>query len=281
MIEILSSGFYTSIQDLGRFDYTHFGVPISGAMDQNLSCLANLLVGNKPEEAVVEMTLLGPKVKFQHTETIAVCAPKANAFINNKLISINRQIKINPGDILEVKNIQSRAYLAIAGGIDSEFKLGSQSQYDCITNHHKLIKGDQILIQKKTKPFHKHNASINYNFSLYDTNKIEVYILPEYQRLSSNKKVFLTTKLFKISEQSNRMAYQLEEKIPNTLKGITSVPVMPGTVQLTPKGRIIILMRDAQVTGGYPRIFQLTEQSINILAQKPLASTLQFKIIKI
>lgn len=281
MIEVLSNGFYSSIQDLGRFGYTQYGVPLSGAMDQNLSHLANLLVGNKPDEAVVEMTFLGSKLKFHKAEIIAISAPDAKIFLNKKPLEKNHQIKVNPGDILDIKSIKNRAYLAAAGGFDSEVKLGSQSQYDSITKTAKLQKGEKIPIKNTTKDFHKKHASVNYNLSCYNTDNIEVYILPEYHQLKSDEKEILASQSFKISEQSNRMAYQLHENLPNALKGMRSVPVMPGTVQLTPEGKIIILMRDAQVTGGYPRIFQLTEQSINILSQKPLRSRINFKILKI
>ena len=281
MIELLSSGFYTSIQDLGRFEYTAFGVPLSGAMDQNLSHLANLLVGNKSDEPVIEMTFLGPKIKFNSSEIISVSAPEAKVFLNKKPVKINHQIEVKTNDILEVKNIKNRAYLAIAGGFDSEEKLGSQSQYESITKTEKLQKGDCIKIKNTEKNFHKKHASVKYDLSIYATENLEVHVLPEYHQLQRNEYKILTTKSFEISEQSNRMAYQLNETLPNTLKGIKSVPVMPGTVQLTPQGKLIILMRDAQVTGGYPRIFQLTEKSINILSQKPLKSQIKFKIIKL
>ena len=75
------------------------------------------------------------------------------------------------------------------------------------------------------------------------------------------------------------MAYQVQEQFPNTLAGMLSQPVLPGTVQFTPDGNLIILMRDAQTTGGYPRIFQLTEDSINLLAQKRQGDSLQLKLI--
>lgn len=281
MIELLSSGFYTSIQDLGRFEYTAFGVPLSGAMDQNLSHLANLLVGNKPDKAVIEMTFLGPKIKFYSSEIIAISAPQAKIFLNERPVKVNHQINVKTDDILEVKNIKNRSYLAVAGGLDSEEKLGSQSQYESITTTAKLQKGDCIKIKKTGQNFNKKHASVKYDLSIYDTENLELYVLPEYHQLQRNESKILTTKSFEISEQSNRMAYQLKATLPNTLKAIKSVPVMQGTVQLTPQGKLIILMRDAQVTGGYPRIFQLTEKSINILSQKPLKSQIKFKIIKL
>ena len=281
MIELLSSGFYTSIQDFGRFNYTDYGVPLSGAMDQNLARFANLLVGNTPEQAVIEMTFIGPKLKFTKAETIAITAPKAKVFLNGKTAAINHQLSIKPNDILEVKGIQNRAYLSVSGQIIYEEKLESQSQYQSITAEAKLKKGDILNISENQNSFHKKHASVNYDSSFYDSQTLEVYTLPEYENLNRNEKEILSTKAFTISEKSNRMAYQFEETLKNQLKGINSVPVMPGVVQLTPEGKLVVLMRDAQVTGGYPRIFQLSENSINLLSQKPLKSQIKFKILNL
>jgi len=279
MIKLLSSGFYTSVQDLGRFQYTNFGVPLSGAMDKNLSELANLLVGNSNTEAVIEMTLIGPKLKFASSCIIAVTAYKAKALLNGKSIDINHQVSVSPDDVLEVKHIKTRAYLAVSGGLNTEIKLGSRSQYQMITSLSKYQKGQTIELKAPKAAFKIKNAAIKFDLSLYESNTIFVYILPEYQELSNQTKEQLIQKTFTISNESNRMAYQLEEKLKNNLKGISSVPVMPGTVQLTPEGHLIILMRDAQVTGGYPRIFQLSDESLNVLAQKSAQQHINFKIL--
>ena len=81
---------------------------------------------------------------------------------------------------------------------------------------------------------------------------------------------------FTISKNSNRMACQLNEKVSNNIPPILSSHVMPGTVQLTPNGTLIILMRDCQTTGGYPRILQLNESSINFISQSRLSSKIKF-----
>jgi len=73
------------------------------------------------------------------------------------------------------------------------------------------------------------------------------------------------------------MAYQLNERIENNLKPIITSLVLPGTVQLTPSGQLIVLMRDCQTTGGYPRVLQLCEKSISILSQKFTGNTIHFE----
>jgi len=75
------------------------------------------------------------------------------------------------------------------------------------------------------------------------------------------------------------MAYQLKETLDNSLEPIITSLVLPGTVQLTPSGKLIVLMRDCQTTGGYPRVLQLKESSINILSQKFTNAKVKFKLI--
>ena len=84
--------------------------------------------------------------------------------------------------------------------------------------------------------------------------------------------------MYSISKDNNRMAYQILPVLKNSLESILTSPVLPGTVQLTPSGQLIILMRDCQTTGGYPRILQLTERSINILSQKTTNSVVKFSL---
>ena len=86
---------------------------------------------------------------------------------------------------------------------------------------------------------------------------------------------------FTISNHNNRMAYQLNESFDNQLEPIITSLVMQGTVQLTPSGKIIILMRDCQTCGGYPRILQLSKKSINILSQKHMLNHIKFELIDI
>lgn len=280
MIELLSSGFYTSIQDLGRFNFTAYGVPISGAMDQNLLGLANLLVGNSAAEAAIEMTLSGPKFKFHSANAVAISAVKAKAELNNQPVPINHQIKVESGDILTIRQIQTRAYLATSGGFNAEKKLNSCSQYAGITSQQKLSKGDTIALNNTNTQFSLKHAGINYDLNDYKNHILEVYPLPEFESLKTEQRRSLTKDSFTVASESNRMAFQFEELLENQLSGIRSKPVMPGTVQLTPNGKLIVLMRDAQVTGGYPRIFQLSENSVNRLSQKPPKSKIQFQISK-
>ena len=113
----------------------------------------------------------------------------------------------------------------------------------------------------------------------FKSTTIEVYTGPEYNLLNALPKEQFSKTLFTISKENSRMGYRLQEHIENDLGSLLTSAVLPGTVQLTPSGKLIILMRDCQITGGYPRILQLTESSINNLAQKTTGDTFTFKIV--
>ena len=127
----------------------------------------------------------------------------------------------------------------------------------------------------------EHFSSISNSEMLKANLELEVFHGPEFDLLSDKEKEVLIQTNFSISDTVNRMAIVLHEKLKNTLPSILTAPVLPGTVQVTPSGTLIVLMRDCQTTGGYPRILQLSESSINHLAQKQVGDTFKFTLLKI
>lgn len=277
-IQVISPGFYSTVQDLGRFGHQHYGVPQSGVMDRYSAKVANLLVGNPSNSAVIEMTMLGAELKFKVDTLIAVSGLEAQLRLNNKKIAINQAHLVKKGDSLKVKQISKgfRAYLAVKGGIQTKMVLGSRSFYKHITASEKLELGDILPILKTDLKDIKARATIKFKENFYNSKTVEVSKGPEWEYLPKVLQEKLIKSSFKISKNNSRQAYQLRETLKNNLKPILTQPVLPGTVQLTPNGNIIILMRDCQVTGGYPRIFQLTERSINKIAQKRVNDTICF-----
>lgn len=279
MLRILQSGFFSTIQDLGRVGYRDKGVPVSGAMDLYSAQFANALLGNAKDAALIEMTMLGAKFQFLEPTVIAVSGAFMNPKLNGESISQNKLIEIQSNDVLCFGGVEKgfRTYLAVKGGFKTETILGSRSMYHSITPQDALNKGDIL----KYEPFlniEKAMSKVKYQDSHLESNVLEVFKGVEFENLSEHQKQQLFSKRFTVSKNNNRMAYQLEPVIENSLKSILSSPVLPGTVQLTPNGTLIVLMRDCQTTGGYPRILQLTERAINILGQKTLGNTLKFRL---
>ena len=279
MIKVIKEGLFTTIQDIGRFGYKNIGVPVSGAMDQTSAKLANLLLGNDESLAVLEMTLVGPTLEFMNDTYISITGADMNPSLNKQKVLQNKPLFVNKGDILYLSHSSNgmRSYLGIKGGFNSEKKLGSKSFYRGITEREKLIKNDKIKFAKVTSSPMKMNKSIN-DFKINRKNKINVFKGPEFDLLDSNSKDIIFNTDFTIGI-NNRMGYNLVEPIENSISSIISSPVMPGTVQLTPSGRLIILCRDCQTSGGYPRVLQLDKSSIDSLSQKTIGETIKLKLV--
>ena len=280
MLKVVKSGFYTTIQDSGRFGYRAFGVPISGSMDSYSSHYANSILGNDRDCAVLEITMSGPELHFQEPTQIAIAGADLTPKLNGKLISNNQVIDIKFNDVLSFAGLRNglRCYLAIKGGLQSEVYIGSRSMYNTITESGTLKAGEKIYYEKSPSNSIKTYSNVKYDNSLLSTDILEVEKGPEYNGLSQDLKDKLSKLQFKLSKFNNRMAYQLEPLIPNTLQPIITSPVLPGTVQLTPNGNLIVLMRDCQTTGGYPRVLQLTERSLNIISQKGQGEKIFFRL---
>ena len=278
MIKVIDPGFYTSIQDKGRFGFQNYGVPVSGCMDENSAEIANQILENLRSSALLELTMTGCSLEFKKDTIIAVTGSDMNAKLNGSSIQMYNKIDVKKGDLLSFGRFEYgfRTYIAFQGGIKSEKVMKSRSMYNGITKSFKIQKNDKIVLNNSINKSRSTNQEKIQKLILSDN--IECYKGPEFHKLNKKNKENLLKKQFSISNNHNRMGYILNEKIKNNIKPIITSHVMPGTVQLTPGGKIIILMRDCQTTGGYPRILQLTNSAINILSQKMTNSEIKFNI---
>lgn len=278
---IQKPGLFTSIQDEGRYGFRRYGVPVSGAMDQQSAGLANLLVNNGPEEGVMEITMHGPEIQLEADGLLAITGADLSPGLDGHPIPMNTPVFFEKGQRLTCGRPRYgiRAYLAVHGGLKSPKVLASRSQYYPVTATKRLHMGDTIAL-KNYKNATKPHASVKVDTTHFSTEQLEVYVGPELTLLSKKEQSLLFEERFTIGT-NNRMGYQLQPDadLSNNLSIITA-PVIPGTVQLTPSGKLIVLMRDGQVTGGYPRVAQLSRESINRLAQKTNGETIEFSLLK-
>lgn len=130
-LEILTPGLATTVQDRGRFGYYRFGIPQGGAMDQYAATLANRLAGNTADEAVLECTYLGPKLKTDADTVIAVTGAPVEVLVNGEPVLQNARVALAAGDELSFGMLKggSKFFIAVAGGIDVPEVLGSRSTY--------------------------------------------------------------------------------------------------------------------------------------------------------
>jgi len=282
MIRVLQPGLFTSVQDLGRFGYRNLGIPVSGTMDRISAGFANALLNNHQNDAVLEITMQGPILEFTHPTTIIITGAEMAPKINNKAILNYKLYKIKMGDILTFGQLTKglRCYLGIIGGFKTEKVLKSRSFYAGITSKGYLQKNDTIeYIEEIINNNKGTNPVINNKIQFYETTEIDVFKGPEFELFTAKELEKLLSNAHTISNNTNRMGYRMEETMVLHNKSMITSPVLPGTVQLTPSGQLIILMKDAQTTGGYPRVFQLTEKSIAIMAQKKAGDIIHINLL--
>ncbi|WP_179349208.1 biotin-dependent carboxyltransferase family protein [Winogradskyella pacifica] len=280
MIKVVKTGFYSTIQDQGRLGHRNYGVPISGAMDSYSSQFANVFVGNDKAAAVLEMTMTGADLLFLKSTTIAITGADMSPKLNGKAIPMFKSIIVHNGDTISFGRLESgfRTYMAVKGGFLTDMVLGSRSMLKGITNGFRIQKDDCLDTMKSSKLILPKNAKLKFDASYLDEDTLDVIKGPEFDKLSKNQQNLLFSDTLQVLKYNNRMAYQLGPLIQNDLESILTSPVLPGTVQLTPSGQLIVLMRDCQTTGGYPRVLQFTEKSINILSQKTTGSNLKIRL---
>ncbi len=278
---VLQSGIYTSIQDLGRVGYAHYGVPISGAMDSYAVKIGNQLLQNPHNASVLEITFGACVLQVDEDVTLCVTGANYNFTVNGMETEMYTVFKVQRGAKLKFanKNYGARTYVCVAGGFASERVLNSQSYYKGITKTSRLQKGMKLLLNTTQEIRKLTYAKVKVNKDYFFNATILCKKGPEFELLPLQQQKELLTKNFSVSKEHNRMGVRLEELIENNLQSILTSGVLPGTVQLTPSGKLIVLMRDCQITGGYPRVLQLTEDGINTLSQKSSGDKIRFSLI--
>ncbi len=274
----MKSGFFTTVQDSGRFGFLNKGVPVSGYMDSFSASKLNMLLANPTDAAVMEITMTGPTLQFEKPTYICIGGAEISVTLNNEPLRHYKVYKIGEGGILSYGRLKKgfRNYLAIKGGFKTPLVLGSRSFYPPITPKSHLTDGDKMAYDscENFKP----NISEIKVAPFLDEKVLKVYKGPEFELLGDKQLKSLFVKEFSIAKEYNRMAYQIEENLLGHKNSMLTSATMPGTVQITPSGKLLILMKDGQTTGGYPRILQLSDQAISLLSQKRYGDVISFKM---
>lgn len=288
-LQVLAAGSLTSIQAGGRHGYRHLGVATSGALDTHSLRIGNLLVGNAELAAALEITLQGPRLRFEQATCVAITGADIQARIGERAIPGWRPVLVPAGAELHFGACRrgARAYLALAGGIDVAPVLGSASTdlragFGGLAGR-ALVPGDVLNLvaglkmdsdEVRIAPWWIDPAP-----DVEVSGTITVSLLPGSDFLAVDHKLF--TAQFRINAASNRQGLRLEGPgltIANPRERI-SEPVLPGTVQLPPDGQAIVLLADAQTVGGYPRIGHVAKVDWPRLAQLRPGDCLRFQAI--
>ncbi len=272
---VIKPGFFTTIQDLGRFGFQRYGVPVSGAMDTYAFVAANLLLDNKPGDACLEITLLGPELEFLKDTQIAITGADLTITLNEELVAPWRTIPVCKGDIFSFGFPKSgcRAYLAVKGGIKVPPVLGSKSTY--VRGEFGGFKGRHLkvddLIETESSSLLKTGFLLPQEYvPKYDREiTVEVVLGPQRDYFTDKGLETLLCGSYVATTESDRMGYRLEgpkaERKSSMEMVSDAIPV--GAVQVPREGKPIIVMRDAQTTGGYPKIAVVTTPDVSRLGQ--------------
>ena len=304
-VRVIQPGMFTTVQDLGRAGLQRDGVPVSGAMDTFALRAANLLTGNAPGDAGLEMTLTGATLEFQGGALVALCGAPVDARAGAVPLPMWHPVWIPRGTTVTCGSVLSgcRAYLAIAGGIVEPVILGGRSTFTRggFGGHagRPLMAGDELPVGTLSPLSVRIAASVAGDGHLpcaahWGTGPS---MRPAYARepvvrllqgahassLTAESRDRLFREAFRVSPQSDRMGYRLEGA-PLQLTApleLLSEAVVFGTMQLPPSGEPIVLMADRQTTGGYPRIGEVVTVDLPLMAQLKPGDQVRFRPVSL
>lgn len=289
---VLRPGLLTTVQDLGRHGYQKDGILVSGAMDAVALRTANLLVGNVEEAAGLEISLLGPRIRFEADHLLALTGANLSPTIEGRPVGLNRPVWVRAGTELAfgAPVLGSRAYLAVAGGLDVAPVLGSRSTYlraGFGGLHGRALQAGDVLPVAAPTPIGQQlsravastrGAATWAQASWHATpqpyppqvpQRIRAIAGPEYEQFSISSQQAIWEQDFTVTPQADRMGYRLQGPalVRTTDAELLSSAVTFGTVQVPASGQAIVLLADHQTTGGYPRLVQVITADFSALAQ--------------
>ncbi len=261
-------------------------------MDKIAARLINVLLGNNESEAVLEMHFPAPEILFEKDAVFALGGADFGAKLNNKNLENWKSYFAEKRSVLKFtgKNFGNRAYFSVTGGFEIEKWLGSAStnltaEIGGFRGRH-LQKRDRLgfkqkIIDIKQKFNYKIAGSLIPIYNRFPT--VRVVAGAEFELLEASSEQFFSRQSFTITQNSNRMGFRLEgaplELLRN--KELVSSAVSFGTIQLLPDGQMIILMADHQTSGGYPRIANVCEIDLPLVAQLGANDKIAFHIISL
>lgn len=278
MIIVESPGFFTTLQDQGRTAFRHLGVPVSGAMDQKAFAMANALLPNENNKAVFECTYQGPRLRIEVESYFVVTGAPIAISLNGEPCQMNKVYLANTASIIDLGKVAKgvRSYLRFSAELLMSSPMGSQSYFYPITPYANLQKDHLIPLIKSKLRITTQHAKLKIETTYIDQTVLDVVPGPDWLELPKA----MRSKLFEASHKviaQNRMGYRLSSGIEYQAARLLSQVVVPGMVQLSPGGQLLIATADCQVTGGYLQVLQLTADALAALVQKPEGTVLTFR----
>lgn len=291
-VRVLAPGLFTTVQDEGRPSHRHIGVPLGGALDQLAYRAANRLAGNRGDAAVLEVTGAGPRLAFEAPAALAICGADFAVHVDGEPLPTQRPVWLAEGAVLEIRQVRRgfRAYLAIRGGFAGDALLGSRSAIPRYGLGEKLAPGDDLVYvpgppnppagfravgpRAAVAPFQVGG----WLDQVEDEMAVVRVVRGEQADWFDGEawRAFLE-RTWQVGPQSDRMGLRLRgEPLAAPSRQLASEPVVPGSIQVPPDGLPIVLMRECQTTGGYPKVATVISADLDKLAQLRPGSQLRF-----
>ena len=275
-IRVIQPGVQTTVQDLGRFGYQQYGVPVAGAMDPRSLKLANILLDNEPGEAALEITIMGPQLEFTEPNYIALTGGDLGAVLDGKPMPRYQAVRVEAGQVLRFLGLRNgcRAYLAAAGGFDIPEVMGSRSTYMKAKiggfQGRKLEAGDELGFRAPAPelPFPERRR-LGIDFVPQKQYDLRVILGPQDDYFTADGISTFCREIYTVSAQFDRMGCRLDGAVIEHKNGgdIISDGIAMGAVQVPTAGLPIIMAADRQTTGGYTKIATVISADFRFLGQ--------------
>ncbi|MCI0461641.1 MAG: biotin-dependent carboxyltransferase family protein [Gemmataceae bacterium] len=277
-LRVLAPGLYTLVVDLGRPHCRSLGVPVGGAADRTALALGNALVGNPPDAAALEFTLLGPTLQATCELACVVYGAPFELKSDRQHLTAGTTFTLTAGEELEVRGTPegARGYLCVRGGLQTPVILGSRSglgpvqageELPCspATIRSRFFRRDFDWERVKQRrddfpgPYHFCRA--------LPGPQGDWFPLPGHF-FADRRAWEPPPPRFRVTPASNRMGVRLEgTPLPVPDRELVSEPVCPGAVQVTRDGQCIVLGMDGQTIGGYPKVAQVISADLDLVGQ--------------
>lgn len=275
-MKFLKKGVLTTIQDFGRSKYQSSGINPGGVMDTLSFRLLNIVLDNVENEACLEIHFPGPVIEFEEDCEFAFTGADFSSCLNDSSLVNNKMYRAKVGDILSFKRkIEGeRLYFGVKGGFEILPWLHSKS-YQSQLNILSLPDAIEISCSQNAK---ERKFGVSFDLGL-ENSRIRFVSSFEYDELEEKSKGIMKKTDFEITRDSNRMGFRLKGFPMALVKAVEMISssVCKGVIQLLPDGQLVVLMADAQVSGGYPKLGFVIENDLSKLAQLGVGAKMRFE----
>ena len=273
-IRVLKPGFFTTVQDLGRYGYAHLGISPAGAADRQLLRIANRLVGNDENAPALEMTLLGAILKFEEDAVLAVTGAACECKLGSHVVPGATAVEVSSGAVLSCGSMSSgaRSYLAIRGGVDVPRIMGSSStqvgaRFGGLDG--RKLQSDDVLHIGVRGGLRMQSLRPGAPDLLQSGGPLRVTRGAQQDWFGPESFATLFSSAYVVTEQSDRAGLRLKGGTlrPREQSQLLTDGIPLGAIQVPQDGQPIILFVDQQTTGGYPKIANVIAADLHRVGQ--------------